>query len=258
MKKYLVLSMACLTVSATALAAASLKELNAEIKSALSGFQNSRTQASLVIKEARTNSKQALGLAVKALYKKAGSRSEFTVQLDNLSYQYGSRPTTKGNGTIKIDLTKLMPQEELNQMIPGLQTMVEGLASTFAAKYGQAGNLIARVSDLQQDDQGNYTALKASVTFQLDYAKLPASVQKEDVMFDSGRFAFTLNVKQGVTFNFEMVSNSSYKGFRAEEKGLKEYIEALLNRDARTLEEIQKMFRQLDEGAAGIVEGKLL
>jgi hypothetical protein len=259
MKKYLAISMAYLCLSAAAFAApASLSQVNSEIKGLLSAFQNSRTQATLAFKDLRTNSKQALGLAMSALYKKVGSKNEFSVRLDNLSYKYGARPLTTGNGSVKVDFTKLVGQEELNQLMPSIETMVNGLANTFAAKYGQAGNLVAKVSDIKKDEQGNYLGLKADVTFQLDYSQLPATIAKNEVMFDSGRVSFSMNVTQGFTFKFEFVSNKEYKGFQENEKGLKEYIESLLSKDANTMDEIKTMFRQLDEGAEGIVEGKLL
>lgn len=235
----------------------SMAQLNSEMKGLLASLQNSRTQASLTFKDVRTSSKRALGLAMSALYKKVGAKNEFSVRLTNLSYQYGSRPTTKGEGTVQLDFTKLMAQEDLNQLIPSIQTMVDGITNSYAAQYGQAGNLVAKVSDLKKDAQGNYVSLKANVTFRLDYAKLPANLRREDVMFDSGRFNFSLDVKQGITFNFDLASNGAYKGFEASEKGLKEYIEALLAKDASTMDEIKTLFRQLDEGAEGIVEGKL-
>ncbi|MGZ3712319.1 MAG: hypothetical protein ACXVBE_11215, partial [Bdellovibrionota bacterium] len=258
-KKFVIISMACLSIATSALAAPSpTGQVNAEIRNILSAFQNSRTQASLSFKELATNGKQALSLAMTALYKKVGAKNSFTLSIDNLSYKYGDRPLTKGNGAVKVDLVKMMGQEEINQLVPNIETMVNGLANSFATKYGQAGQLAAKVTDLKKDAQGNYVGLNANITFQLNYANLPANINKDEVMFDSGRVSLSLNATQGFTFNFEFVSNKEYKGFSANEHGLKEYIDALLAKDAKTLDEIKTIFRQLDEGAEGIVEGKLL
>lgn len=259
MNKLLVITAIYISILANAVAAPNkVGQINAELQKLLTSFQTSRTEASLNFKDVRTNVKEALAMSLAAFYRKTGAKSEFSFQLKNLSYEQSPRPTTKGEGFVKTNLTKLFPQEDLNQMLPGVESTVNLLAQTFAAKYGQAGNLTAKVTELKQDAAGNYVGIEAKISFQLDYAKLPAKIAKDEVMFDRGQLNFSLNTTQGLRFTFEFVSNKDYKGFRAGEKGLKEYIDSLQAGDAKTLDEIKAMFRQLDEGAEGLAEGKLL
>lgn len=236
---------------------ASVLDLNTEIARLLQPFQNEKTVAALSFQDIRTDEVRTLALALNGLYRKVGSQNRLEIRLDDVSYNYGdgTAPVTKINAGIGIDLSKIMPQKQINELIPGVEEMVQGLAKEATREYGDAVTVVAQVLEKTQDDAGNYLSIRAKIGAVIDLSKLPEAKPSEDVLFTSAEAELVVSVKDGLSVNAVIVSNPAYKGFRRDQKGLKESLEQLLARDPKQMAEIEKIFKSIDGFAARIVEG---
>jgi len=257
MKKFLLIP---LFAASTAWAAATggVADLNAEILKILAPFQNETTVAQMTFAKAETNAERALSLAVSALYKKVGSQNTLALDIQNISYEYGdgSAPTTNINGAVGLDLTKILPQEDLNQIIPNVEEMINQLKSDLAGQYGEALAIETKIFDRTQDEAGNYTGVKGKIVFAFDFSKLPEGQKKEDIVVKSGSADIAVNVKSGVSINATIVSNTEYKGFQDDNEGLKELLDKFLNQDRDTMNQVLELFQKLDQLAGQVVNGR--
>lgn len=259
MKKSLAFAAAGVVLATTAFASLSnIQALNAEIATILAPFQNESTVARLSFQSIETNEERTLSVGVSGLYSKVGTANKFAIRLDEVAYAYGdgSAPTTRVNAGIGIDLTKVLPQETINQLIPGVEEMVKEMSQGVTKEYGDAATIDARVLEKTQDDAGNYVAIKALVKGSIDLGKLPETKPVDDVLVQSGEAILTVSIKEGISLEAVVVSNPRYKGFQRDQKGLKETLEQLLARDPKQMEEIRKLFGQIDAFAAKFVNGK--
>jgi len=248
-----------LTLATAALASTSaVQALNAEISRILAPFQNEKTVAKLEFQDIRTNETHTLALALNGLYRKFGSQNRLEIRLDNVSYNYGNgtAPTTNVVGGIGIDLTKLMPQEDINLIVPEVESMLQNVAQSYARDYGDAVNISAKVLDKQQDAAGNYVSIKVSLSAKIDLLKLPESMPVQEVLFTGAEATLNVNVTEGIELALTLVSNPFYKGFQRNGKGLKDSLDELLARDPEQIRQIQSLFKSLDGIADEFVDGK--
>ena len=257
-KTFLSLGLGLAVATAAFASTGTVAELNTEIARLLQPFQNEKTVANLIFRDIRTDEVRTLALALNGIYRKAGSQNNLEIRLDDVSYDYGNgaAPITKLHAGIGIDLTKVMPQEQINDLIPSVEQMVQSLAKDATREYGDAVTVTAEVTDKKQDDAGNYVSIKAKLGAVIDLAKLPEGKPSEDVLFTSASAELAISVKDGIDVKLVIVSNPAYKGFRRDQKGLKETLEQLLARDPKQLAEIQHLFKNIDGFAAKFVEGE--
>lgn len=111
-----------------------------------------------------------------------------------------------------------------------------------------------KVTDKVFDQDGNYVSLKGSLNMKFDLSKLPADKKLEDVVIKAINAEISLNVETGVVLNMSIVSNPKYKGFNADEQGLKELLDKLLKQDPEQLKMIEDTFRQMDDIVGGILQ----
>jgi hypothetical protein len=230
-------------------------ELNAEIAKILAPFQNEKTEANLVFDTVETDAIRALNVKLAAKYKKVGSANQFDLEISNLSYQYGdgTTPTTNLAGSLKLDLTKFVSQDDLNGLIPGIEELLLDAAKNFTQEYGEAVNVVVNISEKNQDGAGNYTGIAGTLAFNVDLSKLPEGKLAEDVPVLSGNLALRLQVTEGATFSGSVISNPGYKGFQQDNDGLKEILDRLLAKDAGTLDQFRSLFEQIEELAKQVV-----
>lgn len=257
MKKFFLIP---LFAASTALAAAtgSVAELNAEILKVLAPFQNEATVAEMNFSKAETNAERALAVAVSALYKKVGTQNTLALDIRNIAYEYGNgtNPTTTIDASVGLDLTKVLSQADLNEIIPNVEETIKQLSGELTSRYGEAITLETKITDRTQDEAGNYTGVKGSIVFSIDFAKLPEGKAKEDIVVKSGSAAIAVNVKTGVSIAATIVSNPEYKGFKSDNEGLKELLDKFLSRDEAVMGQIDWLFRQLENIANQVVNGR--
>jgi hypothetical protein len=262
MKKILVVLGLGISFALSAIAAPQLKnavsELNAEIERLLTPFQDENTKAFLNFRAIETDAVRATEVKLDALFRKIGTQNIAEVKIEDISYSYGNgeTPTTNINGSLGIDITKILPQETLNEIIPGVEEMVLELAKDFAKEYGDAATIDVKVTDKTTDENGNFVTIKATMSGNIDLTKLPAEVKVEDVLFTSAGIELDVNLVKGISFKLNAISNPAYKGFQEDQEGLKEMLEKLLARDAKQMQEIESLFKNLNETASQIVNGQ--
>ncbi|MCO5141998.1 MAG: hypothetical protein M9962_02785 [Oligoflexia bacterium] len=259
MKKIALLPIALLTVAVTAFASNAIEQLNQEIVNLLAPFQNEKTQARLVFNKIETSDKHALNLDLNAYYQKVGSLTSLLVNLDKISYSYndGVNPTTHVRGNLGIELNKLVPQEDLNELIPGVEDLLQSLAKEYLEVYGDAVDLSFVNINKIQDENGNYVSISGDIVFSIDFTKLPEEIDASEIPVKAGNISVGLDVRQGLNFDVLVESNPSYKGYEEDNLGLKEILDLLLNKDEAILEQIQSLFSEIDHFAGNLVEGQL-
>ncbi len=253
----LLLVAAGVTAAATEITQA-VKELNAAIEQLIAPLRNETTEAHLNFSDVQTNNERALAVAMDARFKKTGPANTAELRIDKLAYTYGdgTAPTTQLKGFLGLDLTKLIRQEQLNQIIPGLEDIVQSIANDFTRQFGEAATVKFEVLSRDKDAAGNFTAVKAMLYAEIDLSKLPQSVKLEDVPVKIVSAEVSADLKVGLNVNAVVTSNPAFKGFNKDNKGLKEGLDALLTKDPQILGEIQKLFTDLNEAANRIVSGQ--
>ncbi|KTD52864.1 hypothetical protein [Legionella quateirensis] len=256
--KKLVLSLGLgLTLAVNAFADNVLEQLNSQVIKILSPFQNESTVTQLTFNEVETTPEHASKVALNSFYRKTGSQNTFELKLDNLAYNYGigATPTTVIRGSIGVDFTKLLPQDEINYFIPMAVQMIETLAKEYTEEeYGDAASIKAVITSTSKDSEDNYTSLTALISVKIDLTKLPEETKKEDIMLTDIVLSLNINLKTGLIVDAFMISNPEYSGFNDDEQGLKELLDRLLARDERVMAEIESLAQRLDDIASMIVE----
>lgn len=254
MKKMILAPLALL--ASVAVAAVSLPELNANLDKLLAPINDGQTVARVIFSNIKTNSERALSLRASALYRKVGSQNTLGIDIKNVSYEYGdgSAPTTYVTADLDLDLTKVIGQETLNEIIPSVEGLIQDVTKSLTEDYGEAVSVVTEISNKEQDGQGNFTAIKGAISFKIDASKLPASKPLSEVPLLAANLIVDVKLAKGTALSVTATSNPAYKGFQKENEGLKEYLDALLNEDAKKVNEIASFISRLNEAAAGIVE----
>jgi hypothetical protein len=233
-----------------------LDQLNLEIKKILAPIENNLTIANLTFNNMEVDEERANSVALSAYYKKTGSHNIFELKLDNLSYNYGdgTAPTTIIKAAIGFDLTKVLSQSELNQLIPNASEFIENIAKDYTEFYGDAASVKSVVTSTTKNDEGNYVGMTALITGKIDLSKLPEEIDKQYVFATDAAVSVSLNLKTGLSIEAFIVSNPEYIGFEENQEGLKELLEKLLAQDEEGLEFISDIATQINEIATEMVE----
>lgn len=256
MKKFFYSLGLSFTLISSALASNNTLELlNSEITNILAPFQNEVTVAKLKFDAVEIDEERASKVALNGLYNKIGSKNNFEVKIDNLSYDYGdgTSPTTVLKGSIGLDLTKFLTREQSNEMIPSAIELLGDIVKSYTNEYGDAVFVKGVVTSTTKDADGNYTGLTALLAINIDLNKLPEGT-RQAVLGTDAVFSITLNLKTGFSLDGFIISNPEYWGFQKNQTGLKELLELLLDRNQDAIQMIETVFFGLDSMASDIVE----
>lgn len=254
MKKVLIASFAALALSVTALASAELtNRLNAELLKILLPFNNEITQAKLEFRNVEQNATNVLDAELVGFFQKVGPNDTANLIIDTVRYESapgkGQAPLTTARASLNLNFANLVGQDTINDMVPDLPEIVAGMIAEQAGAYKDALVVNAQLDRTDKDADGNFVLVTGNLTISVDFAKLPQNVTKEDVPATEASLNFEFQPTKGISMVFQARSNPDYKGFRADQKGLKEYLELLLTRDTETLEALNKGFTALDQFA---------
>ncbi|WP_298624642.1 hypothetical protein [uncultured Legionella sp.] len=247
------LALAASTVSADSI----LDQLNNRVADVLTSYQNPTTTAQLSFNEVETDETHAVKIALNGLYRKIGSQNTFELKIDNLSYNYADNkdPITVFKGGLGIDITKILPQDQINLIIPMASELLEELAKNYTEEeYGDAASVRSVITSTAKDTEGNFTALSALISAKIDLSKLPEETDKASIRFTDIVISLAINLNTGVMIDAYMVSNPDYFEFSENETGLKEILDSLLSGDEEALEGIKSIFESLDDTASLLVE----
>lgn len=257
-KFFISLGLSFSLIAATFAANDSLEQLNSQVAELLSPFQDQTTIAQLTFDALELDAERTNKLALHGLYRKVGSQNLFEIKLDNLSYNYEIKaPKTTFKGSLSTDFTQILPQAQINSLVPMAAEMVEDLAKDFAREYEDAISVKGEVTSTTKDEEGNYTGLTALFSMKIDLNKLPEYKSIEEVMVTESVVSISLNTKTGLTLDAFLISNPQYMGFNEDEIGLKEMLEQLLAGNEEALSAIADLATRIDELATEILSGNL-
>jgi len=233
-----------------------LQELNRVVTDLLNPWDSLEdTSANILFREIETRDDKVTLLDLKSEYSKTGPITDFALKVEG-RYEYESNynnlPLTTLAGTTEFDLLKFFEQEMINEIGPILDVLLKDLASQYVDTYGEAITFDAQITNTEFDDDENLISLALMVDIKFDLSKLQEPNRAEDILFTSLilNSALTLN---SISISGKMVSNPSYEGFGEEQRGLKDFVDGLLNNDPEILEMLTEYIEYLDETARELV-----
>lgn len=247
------LGLSCSLIT-TGFANNSLEQLNTQIAELLSPFQTQSTSAELIFDSIELDAEHANKLALHALYRQQSPQNIFELKLDNLSYSNeNEQPKTSVKSSISTDISQILPQEQINELISGAALLLEQLVNDYVGEYKDAASVKGDVTAINQDAAGNYTGLTALFSLKIDLNKLPENIEIDEVMITDAMVSLGLNVKTGITLDAVLISNPNYKGFTQDERGLKEMLEQILAADKEAMDAIFDLAERIDELATDVL-----
>lgn len=233
------------------------EEVNKKVAAITAPFNNESTTMDISFTDLNVDAVRALDFGITATVTKKGPENDLVLKLQNATYHYGdgSAPTAAGDLSLQLDLKKAFGQETLNQFGAELEKMAQDIAAEYTKKYGAAAVLDIAMEELKKDAQGNVEAAKLRLNATIDLSKLPSDLKAEEVEMRSVQALLAANAN-GVSGKIQVVINPAYKGFDANQPGLKEFIEKLLNDDKETYDGISQVAGILDNVATWLVNQK--
>lgn len=230
------------------------EEVNKKVAGLLAPFNDETTAVSIQFEDLKVDSVRALDFGLNAMIAKKGPENKLILKLKNASYHYGngSAPTVKGDLSLQLDLVKAMGQKALNGFSEALEEMTTNAVTELAKKYGPAVKLNIAVDELNKDCEGNFESAKMHLNATIDLNNLPENIKAEDVEIKSFKIRLAASTK-GISARAQVVLNPQYKRFAANEPGLKEFIENLLNEDSGTYELIYEVATYVNKLANTLV-----
>lgn len=231
--------------------------LNKMFVDSLAPFQSETTVAKMVFNSLNINDERVLTVGVTGLYSKTGTKNKVELKVDNLDYEYGdgSAPKTSLKAAFNTDITKIISQRELDEIIPNIAEIIENFAKDSAEEFGDAITVKSVVTSTTKDSDGKYIALTGFVSFKFDINKLPPDVLENLPVIETV-VSLGVNLKAGVNIDGYMISNPAYSAFKRDQLGLKEHLERLLTGDTETLNTLLAFLVQLDRYAEVIANGE--
>lgn len=245
-----------LTLSASVFAVdGSIDKLNNQATTVLADYQNATTATELKFNEFELGTEHAQKIAISGFFNKIGSHNEFHLTLDNLSYDYGDglAPTLKIKGSLGFDLSKNFSQELLNYWAPSTDKILENYARTF---IGETGVIKSVITSMSKDSAENVTQVTTLLRARIDLDNLPDHTTSKEVISTEVVLSLSVDVKKGLELNAYVAINPEFRLFENDQRGLKEYLELLLENDDLAIFQINYIAKEINDFALLIVEPK--
>ncbi len=249
---------AAILVATVAVAANSkLGELNSAIKQLLAPLNHKNSLAQIVVKKAEVNKDRAVAFRTGLLVKKVGNITAGALK-GTFDYSFpvnnSAEPKVKlalalesrHDGMRKILLNVGFTDASINQMFEDTEKSVRETAGELLKQYGDAAKVKVVVNHVQKDKDGKYKSMSASLSVQVDLSKLPAATPVDSVLLTEATVNVDLDLSSGIKLTMAGNINKKYSGFQSDQAGLKEVIEAMLNRDEKTLGGLSMMAQLAD------------
>jgi len=230
-----------------------IDKLNAAIVEILQPIQNDRTNGFFKFTKLELGDTGVKELAFSSELKKIGKEYKDSVANIAINAEYLTVgvpiPTTNFDVNLYLKLLNIIPQEEVNEIGDSIEEMIVDFVKKMTKEYGDAATVVAKVVDKQTDDQKNLTKLSVLIDLKLDFEKLPANKPVEDEFLQGIHAEATISL-YGLSGKLTFLSNPKYKGFAQGQRGLREWLAALLNGsedEIAAIKEYVMMFDQLAE-----------
>ncbi len=236
-----------------------IRDLNAAIEEILAPVRDADTQVAIEFTDIQTNAERALAVSLRGHYKKTGPANFVELRLDQLDYAYGdgTAPISRIKGHLGTDITKILNAEQVNRLVPEIESMIHSIAGDAVREYGDAATVKVEITDRRKNEAGDFTAVSGRIGVYIDLAKLPGSKKSEDIMVTAFEADVSADVKTGFTVSATLISNPAYRGFHTDNEGLKDLLDRFLSREPSTLAELQKFILDLNELAGRVAHGQL-
>jgi hypothetical protein len=257
MKSFSKKAAALVLVFSSAAVAATLigkEEVNKKVAAITAPYNNDKTSIQFAFTDLNVSETRALDFGLSLQVHKVGANNDLLLKADNIAYHYGNGwdPTVTARLSMKLDLVKAFGQDTLNNYGADLEEMVKDMTAEYTQKYGAAATVRATVEELKKDAQGNVESAKIRMAASINFKKLPAGINAEDVEFKN--FAVRLSVnKSGIAGALKLTMNPLNKAFDKNDPGLKELIEKLLDEDQETYQSIGQIVEMANSMADSIV-----
>lgn len=268
--KKMVIAAALLVGSVSVAALSQVGDLNKSLAKLADPYNHRNSKVDLVITKAEVNAERAVALQGKLLVKKVGQTAAGALKAD-IGYSYPTKaeavPKFKltaelaaRNGNMSKILANLgIKEEAIRKMFEDTEKSMNDSASDILKRYGDAATVKVVVKHQTKDKKGDYRDLAVELDVKVDLSKLPVGVTPADVLFTAGKLDIDLDLDRGFSVKGTTLINKGYSGFRADQKGLKEYIEALLNQNKETMAQLSFLVQISDmlmEEAVGNKQGQ--
>lgn len=243
--------------SAASMRIYSVEDVNKAVTELLAPFQNEKTTAFLKFTDLRVNEQRVEKFRLTAAILKIGTNNILELGLPEVTY------TNDGAGhaglaleaLIKLDLVKAFSQKYINEAGPELSQLIVEMSKGFVSEFGEAATIDTAVDEMVKDEAGDLVSVKVHFTANIDFAKLPKNVASKDVFFKAVRFNLNVSRTQA-GLRAEVDLNPASEGFNEDSRGFKEVVDALLNQDPKTLDEIRSLISSLNNAGDWLVEKK--
>ncbi|MCB0391305.1 MAG: hypothetical protein KDD58_08440 [Bdellovibrionales bacterium] len=209
-------------------------------------YQDENTKIGILFNDLEYDAKSVTKMNVATWLYRKGAANTFDLDVKELAYDYSDKvnPNLKFNGSLKLDIAKIIGQDELNEMANQLEEEVERFTKEMLQDYGQAAFAKATVDEKTVDKAGNVISLKVSFELNLDYTNLPAEKPVSEVEVKSAIAVINFSPSQ-IDAELQINFNPQYSGYDDEVDGLKEHLQLLVDRDRDEIQFLQALAANL-------------
>lgn len=255
-RRALLASMALFTGVATA-AALTVSGVNEKVKELLAPFNSETTQVRVEFGALELTDYGTRAFQVGGQLKKSSEWNTLEFTVPEIRYRNTGRgaPRAAAKLNLKLDLVKAVGQSALDELANEAEDFVLSFAKDMAAEYGDAASISAKVDELVRDENGHVVSLRLHIEAGIDLKKLPVEVSRRGVPLVWGRIDAKITRSEGeVALKIDL--NRAYKGFDADETGIREWVEGLLGKNPQVYEDLSSFVAIIDSLAETLVNLK--
>ena len=236
-----------LAFSSLAFAAFSqISDLNKALSKLTEPYNHKGSQVSFVVSKAEVNSERAVALKAKFVVKKAGNLASGALR-GEVSYSYptrwGAQPAFDFSAELDAshgDMTKILGNLGLNEalireLFVNTEAAMHDTANQFLKEYGDAASVNVKVKHASKDKNGNYRDMAVEIDMKIDLSKLPKETPAEKVAVVEMKMGIDIDLDKSIELKGTFLANKNFEAFRADQPGMKDYIDALLTQNAQAM-----------------------
>lgn len=222
------------------------ESVNQVFEEILASFQSQHTKIGLNVSELETDDESLSRAKLRAWLYKQGQSNTFDFHISQFEYDYVDKqnPLLKLNASLDLDFIKYLGQDLINELLTDVETYLNQLGSLYLEEYGDAAQTEIVLKEKLIDKEGNYQALNMEIKLDIDLNKLPNNLDRSKVELKQAS-AIIKMTPYNVFVDLVLKFNPQYQGYVKDVKGLKSYLEDLVNRDPDTLSSIEELATDL-------------
>jgi hypothetical protein len=242
----LLLGFAAFTVQAS-----QIDEMNENMESLLSSFQNPMTKVVLQFNQLKQSAKKVENVSLNSKFSKKGSNKKVALVVNNLAYDYlkGEKPTVRFDLALNLDFNSLKNKDrkQIDEILDDIDGTIRELFDEYTGgKYGKSATFQSEILSKQRDNDGHYSHINGLVSLNVDLEKLPKQTPVEEIETTSIVFSFAIDAKEGFSLQGYVHSNPKYYYFKEIEQDLKEYLKKISDNNAGVMRDLYDYVQIID------------